>query len=401
MSLSRNGLPIGVILLLTLSSMSVFVGLGTQSFVEPSRRVSEFVTSDTFTPHDAIAIFSDAEFAATASDEGWPGDGTAENPYVISGLLLTDSSVQPVKIWNTEVHWILENNLIEGGGLCGIWIDDTTNGIIRNNIIRNRHSGIVLENPEYLTVLENDVYNNSGNGIEVLGSFINSTIQGNRIQENILDGVYIPAGIDSIFEDNTIADNGENGIAITLCTRNIIRSNLVERNGHSGIIVGASNSVIEGNTITESGFDGLTLTTGSRSEILNNTLQVNEGYGVQLSASVRNATVGLNKFIGNGGDSQVCDHGTDNEFRFNYYDSWTGPDADSNEIVDEPYQIDGGAENSDTHPLTSPDAEIPDTTTTGSTTPPPPEFPFETLALAGGIVMILLVGIVVIRKRGV
>ncbi|UCE10189.1 MAG: right-handed parallel beta-helix repeat-containing protein [Candidatus Thorarchaeota archaeon] len=401
MTLRRYGQLVVIMILLTLPSILIFAGDNPRVFTEPRRAVSGFGSSHTFTPHDAIQITSDEEFATTASSEGWPGDGTAERPYVISGLLLSDPSIQPLRIWNTQVHWVFNNNIVESGAVCGIWVDNTINGVIRNNTVRNRHSGVILQNAQNLTVTENVIHGNTANGIEVLGSLINSTIIGNNIYDNADVGMYIPAAIDSTIVNNTVAENGGNGITITICTRNIVSNNIVESNGGFGMFVGASNSLIEGNSIIESGDDGMTLISGSMSEILDNTLESNEGYGVSLSGSVRNVTVTLNEFIGNVGDSQVCDHGIGNEFCYNYYDSWTSPDVDSNEIVDEPYLVDGSAENSDPYPLASPNAEIPDmtTTTTTSTTPTPPDGTVDLLPLIGGIALVALVGIVVVAKR--
>ncbi|MHA1909534.1 MAG: hypothetical protein ACW98Y_19705, partial [Candidatus Thorarchaeota archaeon] len=38
------------------------------------------------TPHGPIAIDGDASFSDIAQLEGWPGDGSPENPYIIDGL---------------------------------------------------------------------------------------------------------------------------------------------------------------------------------------------------------------------------------------------------------------------------------------------------------------------------
>jgi len=57
-----------------------------------------------YTTHSVIRINSDAEFAQMAAQEGWPGDGSAGNPYIIEKL-----SYESIK---------------EENGLCIIWKDD-------------------------------------------------------------------------------------------------------------------------------------------------------------------------------------------------------------------------------------------------------------------------------------
>ena len=40
-------------------------------------------------PHDPISINGDEEFSLTASNEGWDGDGSPGDPYIIKGTRLT------------------------------------------------------------------------------------------------------------------------------------------------------------------------------------------------------------------------------------------------------------------------------------------------------------------------
>ncbi|MFO8109268.1 MAG: hypothetical protein R6U17_01905 [Thermoplasmata archaeon] len=41
--------------------------------------------SDSYTVRSPIRIDGDSDFASQAAQEGWPGDGSTENPYVIEG----------------------------------------------------------------------------------------------------------------------------------------------------------------------------------------------------------------------------------------------------------------------------------------------------------------------------
>lgn len=46
--------------------------------------------------HSPISINGNAEFNATAASEGWLGNGTSSNPYVIDGLNITGPSTSPL-----------------------------------------------------------------------------------------------------------------------------------------------------------------------------------------------------------------------------------------------------------------------------------------------------------------
>ena len=80
------------ILLLTLFMMAFtppvdLEGIAAQSTTvvsQPEKRVMRVAGI----PHDPIAIDGDASFSDTAQLEGWPGDGSPENPYIIDGLTL-------------------------------------------------------------------------------------------------------------------------------------------------------------------------------------------------------------------------------------------------------------------------------------------------------------------------
>lgn len=396
----RFSIFIGLTLLFFLSGFLVVIEINPLEPLE-SRMKSSAVVSDSYTPHDAIMITSDEEFSSMAADEGWPGDGSADSPYVISGLLLTDPETQPIRIWNTEVHWIFSNNIVEGGGLCGCYIVNTVNGIVTNNTFRNRHSGIVLQDAENITVSENFIYNNTGNGLEVIGASTGLLVQDNDIHNNLVSGIYLLSAVDCEIDGNTIVDNEEYGISIPMGVNVVISDNNVRRHPSNGIITGSTNCTITGNTVTDSEMYGIVLSSGSRSDIIGNTIQDSVEYGVYLSSSTSNTTIMENVLIGNGLDCQIYDAGSDNEFIFNYYDDWTGPDIDSDDIVDNPYVADGVAENSDLYPLASPDAEIPDiiTTTTETSLPPPEQIPLELVVIAGVATLGVVFSLAIIFKR--
>ncbi|MHA1958903.1 MAG: hypothetical protein ACW99U_01650 [Candidatus Thorarchaeota archaeon] len=67
--------------------------------------------SETITPEGAITIVGDANFHDTALLEGWPGDGSPENPYIIDGLdiNLGGGEGHGISISHTRVSFIIRN----------------------------------------------------------------------------------------------------------------------------------------------------------------------------------------------------------------------------------------------------------------------------------------------------
>ena len=58
-------------------------------------------SSDHF-DHAPISIDGNDDFITQATSEGWPGDGSKKNPYVISGLMI-DTSEDLIGIRNTNL----------------------------------------------------------------------------------------------------------------------------------------------------------------------------------------------------------------------------------------------------------------------------------------------------------
>ncbi len=72
-------------------------------------------TERSYTPHGIIRINSDAEFAQIAQQEGWPGDGSESNPYIIEGYEIDAQGVgNCIYIGNTTVHFIIRNCYLHG-----------------------------------------------------------------------------------------------------------------------------------------------------------------------------------------------------------------------------------------------------------------------------------------------
>ena len=77
-------------------------------------------------PHGPILIDSDAELESTALDEGWPGTGGAEDPYVIQNLFINATGGQTaIYLGNITRHVSIRDCELTGA-IVGIWLRNDT-----------------------------------------------------------------------------------------------------------------------------------------------------------------------------------------------------------------------------------------------------------------------------------
>jgi parallel beta-helix repeat protein len=166
--------------------------------------------SAAYTPHDPIMIVNNIDFANEAADEGWQGDGSSDNPYVIEGYEINSSNANGIEIRNVDKHFIIRDCRMHDGReneKHGIYFDDVSTGIIDNVESDNNKFGIYLLGSSHNQVINSSLCN-SGNGICVQGSSnittINCSIYGNG---NGISGLYAQDNqiINSYFYDNSYA----------------------------------------------------------------------------------------------------------------------------------------------------------------------------------------------------
>lgn len=283
--------------------------------------------------HDPIWIGDNSDF----SELGFPGSGTSNDPYIISGYSITSSTSPLIEIRNTNVYFEIKNNQISGvsRSVPGIHLQNVNYGSIINNVVHSCVDGIFLESASLNTILNNRVSSSLGGGI-----WMTSNSNANFVSSNI------------------IFDNDNNGIELGpgVCNDNIIFNNTCYNNINNGIWMNSfSNTTLTYNNIYNNGF-GFNLEVSSNGNTIGyNTIQNNEQFGIQIGSSSDNS-VNKNDFLDNNheGIFQAYDIGWNNVFSNNYWNDWTSPDSDTDGIVDNPYPISGSANNKDNFPLVYP-----------------------------------------------
>ena len=290
--------------------------------IKPRENLRQMTTSNSYTVHGRIVIDSDADFTT----QGWPGNGSSENPFVIEGLFIT-LDIPCISISDTTMYFEVRNCRITSSSLSdryGIEIENVANGSIKDCIIDkhiggitlvdsvfcnlssniaidNRYFGFKLDNSNNCT-LRNNTATGSSNGITFIFSD-NCTMSNNTIVSNTYTGISIISSKSCVIANNTFNDNG-----LTLSGNDVshwfhrVSGNIVN-NKPLGYIVNHTNTAIDcaqygqvilvncsDSTITNGVFTntsvGIDLAYGSNCTISHNTANDNSKAGFLLQYSI-------------------------------------------------------------------------------------------------------------------
>ena len=205
-----------VIFSLLLSSMAVAnISVENNVYVENSRYLN----------HEPIWITGDAEFLSMAQSEGWPGDGSVDNPYMISGYWIdvphpqVGESSYGIRIEHVSFSFGIENCVIRGG----------TTGLYLYNV-----SMVTVENTRILNFTDAGAYLTHLHNVK----FIRTTLDNTQIvDEDISD---FETGIAIIYGENITAEG---------CT--------IKSHGHSLYLKGDSNSFTRNLTMESDELSGV------------------------------------------------------------------------------------------------------------------------------------------------
>ncbi len=226
-----------------------------------------------------IRINNDTDFSNLATSEGWHGNGTQGNPYVISGYIIdAQGGGSAIYIGNTSVYFVVEN--------CSI----------RNLTYRASYfytgAGIILYNTRNARINNNTIENAYG-GVDFPSSSSKITVENNSISNVTGEGIYIDSGYDNIIQNNTISNPGESGIYLLLSNNQLVHNNTILNSGHTGILNRDSyRGTVSDNKIIHAGEHGIFINGGNWNTIKDNTISYPKENGIYLYPAQDNKIYG-------------------------------------------------------------------------------------------------------------
>ncbi|MFW9929800.1 MAG: right-handed parallel beta-helix repeat-containing protein, partial [Candidatus Thorarchaeota archaeon] len=176
--------------------------------------------------HDPIVISNDTDFASQAMNEGWTGNGSSIDPYIIKDYVISAAPSNGITIINTTVHFLLQNITVDSPGDTGFLFDNVTNALIINNTATNNMFGAGFSfSSSYNNTLINNVVENFNYGYGFKFSSSNNISLTNNSASNNNYGFYIDSKSNMYsFINNTANDNSQYGFFL-YCSNNTLISN--------------------------------------------------------------------------------------------------------------------------------------------------------------------------------
>gem|GEM_PF-1785764 len=262
-------------------------------------------------------------------------DSTAlRNIYISNNNLYNNTSANIFIQSSSGIS--IDRNIIEKSKF-GIYLSKFSGGRLSNNTVKNsRSDNIYLTNSCNFNLIYGNEITGSNTGINITSNCLNNFLIKNKIQYCEDAGINLLSSQYTNISEN-IVQKCSLGISILSSSYSTISNNTIIWNTNFGMLFGNSDY----NTISYNAIVSNRGTGGS--------------YGIYLTSTSKGNVFYGNAFIRN--TRAVYDTQTANNLwystvtnRGNYWDNWTMPDADNNGIVDIPYPINPGV--NDTYPLT-------------------------------------------------
>lgn len=246
--------------------------------IMPSEKITATETRTNvkgYTISDTIKIGNNSELISMAFSEGWSGDGSSTNPFIISGFEI--SGVGPgIYIGNTNLYLIIKDCYVHNHTWqdwisrgIGIEIFNSTNIIIENNRIESCYNGgILIDSSDNVTLISNDCKDvdiciENANYNHLLGNYCSggsifldnseyNIVKANIVKNFLSTGISISKSNYLILDDNDLSIgpiqgfvSSRSGIKIWSSNHNTLINNYIrytqfDQNQFSGILIDTS-----------------------------------------------------------------------------------------------------------------------------------------------------------------
>ncbi len=115
------------------------------------------------TEHDPIYISGDLHFALTATEEGWAGEGTEVDPYIIENMEISGyDSVPAIRVQDTTVHFVIRGCEFYDTYPHAVFLNNVDNAAVQSSLFQTGPSdAIYCEACTSVSILDNEVVGGS------------------------------------------------------------------------------------------------------------------------------------------------------------------------------------------------------------------------------------------------
>lgn len=245
--------------------------------------------------HEPVLIESNQDFLT----QGWPGNGTTTNPYVISGIAVNPVENKPcIDIRNTTASFTIKDcYLISNFYRPAIRMNAVQNALVQNCFISiTKGKGIEAVNVSNSNFIKNSI-----------SGFVNTSSE--VVKLTSADGIYGFRGFNNEFSDNRLSNLYQHGIRLSHMDHCTVANNMISNSRIGVFLYNGWYCDIEYNEIFNSGHggslaignNGIEIYAGAFLSVRNNLIHHNAGYGIQTSAwrsAITNNTIHDNELGG-------------------------------------------------------------------------------------------------------
>ena len=238
--------------------------------------------------------------------------------------------------------------------------------LIQNVVLEKLFFGIYLEKSNNGKVYHNKIIGdaqdeyNSGNGIQLW--YCNNVVVERNIVQKVRDGIYLEFSDNITIKDNISTGNLRYGLHFMFSNDDVYTNNTFENNGAGVAVMFSKRIIMKNNTFLNNwgtASFGLLLKEINDAEISGNTFEENtvgintegsnrityqnnnfirNGYAIKVLGACYANVFQKNNFLYNSFDISYNSRLNDNEFKNNYWSSYTGYDLDKDGVGDVPYR---------------------------------------------------------------
>ncbi len=352
--MKKNKLTISIALIL---SLLIFYSVSINTEVESASATTSFTT---FPNQPSLKDLVDAspiliDYDSDFESYGFPGDGSAEDPYRIENYNITTTGDYCINFGGyTTKHFIIQNCFLKTDATYAIFLgkyqnmEEETVNIYNNKIISTTQNGLRLNGGIGANIEENFIVSLDG-GIDIRESNF-TYVKHNRIVSP--SGILLLDSNKAVIHRNVCNETTEIGIKIVNSNETNITHNNCSNNADTGISAENSLNLSITSNYLMNNFFGMRIMGSSGSLITNNSFISSTSYGLNMSLSVGINKIYHNAFYDNNLDGttiQALDDTGDqwyNEVLLegNFWSDWSSATSST-------YTIDGAAGSEDLYPL--------------------------------------------------